>query len=204
MLFISIKALVYKTICCVLILFFSGCKLNGTNKDKQSKENQDMTNSEKEWKLDTVDQTLPTFTDTSNTLSNDGFDYVGPKKQGLSVVAKNGKYGFINHAKKVVIDLKFEDAQAFNEGLAPVKIDGKWGYINLRGNFEIAPYLDIATPFSEGLAAVRKKYLWGYIDKNNQIIIPFEFDFAYPFDNKKAQVMKGTSWFYINTNGKTI
>jgi hypothetical protein len=203
MLFIKDILLNIRVGCCLLIVFFGGCKFDETNKDREIQEKELLEATDKLEKS-VGSNTAYDYDSTDSETLKSGFEYIGPKGQGLTVVGSNGKYGYINNKQELVIDLQFDDAQPFSEGLAPVKKNEKWGYINLDGHFKIQPYLDIATPFKVGLAAVRKDFLWGYINKSNQTIIPFEYDFAYPFDNKKAQVMKGTSWFYINKTGEPL
>jgi len=53
---------------------------------------------------------------------------------GLALVGKHGKCGFIDKSGRVVIPLMYENAHSFHEGLAAVKFDGKWGFIDKSGN----------------------------------------------------------------------
>lgn len=89
------------------------------------------------------------------------------------VISANDKYGYIDQTGKLVIQLRFDDADYFSEGLARVNIGkktvyhgdefhnfstregGKWGYINKSGNFVIKPKFVDAANFSEGLAGVQ-------------------------------------------------
>ncbi len=75
----------------------------------------------------------------------------------------NKKYGYINSAKELVIDYRFDAAGKFSEGLAPIQLNGKFGYINTKGNIVIDCIYDFA-----GLFGVPKKgiALIGYINKN--------------------------------------
>lgn len=52
---------------------------------------------------------------------------------GLAVVKKDGKYGFIDRTGKEVIPLIYDDAYGFYDGLAAVEKDGKMGYIDRTG-----------------------------------------------------------------------
>lgn len=67
-----------------------------------------------------------------------GYDSIDCLKEGLAVVSKDGKYGFINKSGKLVIPLEYGYAQAFSEGLASVQgADGKYGFINKTGKVVI-------------------------------------------------------------------
>src|SRR5215831_13721765 len=48
-------------------------------------------------------------------------------------VAMNGRFGYIDHAGKIVIPAQFVDAGIFDEGLAPVSIGKTWGYADHSG-----------------------------------------------------------------------
>ena len=67
------------------------------------------------------------------------FDWVGDFSEGLCVVrndnSKNeiGKYGYIDTTGKVVIDFKFQYANAFEKGRAKVEINDLWGAIDKTG-----------------------------------------------------------------------
>ena len=76
--------------------------------------------------------------------------------EGLAMVTKDGKYGYINEEGEEVIPCKHNEAWDFSEGLAKVKKDGKWGYINKEGEEVIPCKYDSVGDFSEGLAEVKK------------------------------------------------
>ncbi|NDW09331.1 WG repeat-containing protein [Dysgonomonas sp. 520] len=60
----------------------------------------------------------------------DGFDSIYPFSEGLALVGKNGKLGYIDETGKIIIPLQYEFAGAFSEGLALVVKDSKIGYID--------------------------------------------------------------------------
>lgn len=88
----------------------------------------------------------------------------GSFSNGLALVGKGGKYGYIDKNGKVVIDIKYNTPVTFSEGLACVDeiisvVDG--GKIcdrylmNTRGEVLLSEY-DSITPFKNGLALARK------------------------------------------------
>ena len=108
---------------------------------------------------------------------------VGAKKfscsdfaDGLAVVAKDGKHGYMNSVGQVVIDFQFAGAQPFAEGLAAVSLgEDRWGYINKSGTFVTERvYSWRAGPFSGGLARVQEdggKQHFGFIDRTGKLVI---------------------------------
>ncbi|MFR6236861.1 MAG: WG repeat-containing protein [Parabacteroides distasonis] len=68
-------------------------------------------------------------------------------EEGLAMVKKNGRYGFIDKYGKEVIPLIYENIPySFSDGLAKVKREGKWGYVNNQGEEVVAClYDDIAS-----------------------------------------------------------
>ena len=64
------------------------------------------------------------------------------------------RYGYMDTAGRVVIQMQFKDARSFSEGLAAVEVDGKWGYIDKSGKVAISRTLKAGWPFSEGLALI--------------------------------------------------
>jgi len=46
---------------------------------------------------------------------------------------KGDKWGFCDRNKKIIIPIKYDDAEDFLGELARVKLNGKWGYIDKNG-----------------------------------------------------------------------
>ncbi len=84
------------------------------------------------------------------------FEMARDFSEGLAVVRKGGKYGYIDASGECVINFKYESAYSFSEGLALAKMGGKYGYINKDGKCVIPFRFKAATAFSEGLAEVVK------------------------------------------------
>ena len=86
--------------------------------------------------------------------------------EGLALVKKAIKWGYVDKNGKEVIPFSYDDAYSFSEGLALVKKAIKWGYVDKNGK-EVIPFsYDDACSFSEGLARVYKDGKWGFIYKN--------------------------------------
>ena len=106
--------------------------------------------------------------------------------EGLVVLKKDGKWGFINTRGKIEIQFICDWAGAFSEGLAPIAIDGKYGYINKVGRIAIALTYDEAGWFSEGLAPVRIDDEWNFIDSTGEVILEI-------FDNDRINSLSSFS-----------
>lgn len=91
------------------------------------------------------------------------FEDAKPFEDAYAAVKKDGKWGFINSAGKVVIDYQFEDARSFGQHLAAVKKDGKWGYVSLLGEIVIPCQFEDARSFQNGSAAVKMEQGWKFI-----------------------------------------
>lgn len=129
--------------------------------------------------------------------------------------SKDGKFGYRDRKREVVVEPKFDFASEFSEGLAAVGIGAypntKWGYIDLTGKMVIEPKFDEAYQFSEGIAAVRMgvtetaKGKLGYIDKTGKYIVEPKFDEAEPFKDGKARVrIIKEGYGYINAKGEVV
>lgn len=82
------------------------------------------------------------------------YDDAFPFSEGLGLVKKDGRYGFVD-LEGEVIEPRYLRAGSFSEGLAVVKAEnGDWGYINRNGDWVIEPQYDRAWGFSEGIAHV--------------------------------------------------
>lgn len=123
---------------------------------------------------------------------------------GLAMVKKNGKHGYINQEGEVISRPQWDLAVSFSEGLAMVRKEDKWGYINQAGEVVIEPQWDLAVSFSEGLAWVRKGDKYGYINQAGEILGEQLWDAAGYFDEGLAKVRKDGKVGYIDTTGEIV
>ena len=92
------------------------------------------------------------------------FDRIESFSEGLAVVQKGTKFGYINKDGNIVIPLKYEKAYGFKNGLALVYIskgEQKERDVKYLGDMIVVYYSDPIL-WSDGL--------WGYIDKNGNMI----------------------------------
>ncbi|UZT98851.1 WG repeat-containing protein [Chryseobacterium fluminis] len=138
-------------------------------------------------------------------------DYrIGNFREGFATVGKNGKYGFIDENKKMVIPLKFERVWNFFDGVAKAIYNGKSVYVDTKGNIlfesDINPesmkeYIGF---FYEGMAIKTKNGKFGFVDKAGKEIIPLVYDQVHEFSSGSALVRKDNRYYFIDKKGKRI
>lgn len=139
------------------------------------------------------------------------YDAANHFSEGLAIVWKDGKTGYIDTKGNEVIALSDKYAYYdFSEGLAAVGKDGKYGFIDKSGNLVIPiNYDDIGEMdsepyFHEGLSAVCKNEKYGYIDKSGKEVIPFKYTYAHDFSEGLAVVKQNDKWGFIDKNGSIV
>ena len=103
--------------------------------------------------------------------------YSGGKvfNEGLAIVIRNGKKGYVNEAGKEVIPCQYDDCKPFHNGLAATKKNSKWQYIDSTGKTVITTNFAFAGNFSNGYAFVSNGKQ-GLINETGKLIFPCEYD----------------------------
>ena len=135
---------------------------------------------------------------------------------GLALIKKNGKRGYIDMNGVEIILCNLKNAYDFKEGLAKIKKNRKFGFIDKLGNLVIkCDYPNAWHYFTEGLVGVKKYGKWGFINSNNEVVVPFKYkhvkEFKYGLtsvSNHRSLDGYGTYGFYnwglIDKNGKEL
>ena len=124
--------------------------------------------------------------------------------EGLALVSKGGKFGYINKLNELVIPCQFNSGYDFEQGRAVVEISDKYGLIDRAGTVILpVEFEDIGT-FSEGLIYAAKDGKYGYYDKFGTERIKENFNEAFGFVNGLAKVQLGENQTYINSLGEFI
>ena len=139
----------------------------------------------------------------------DEVDYDGKRifldEEGLGIVEIEGRYGYIDKDKNLVIKAVYDDAYPFYNGNAPAKMNGKWGLIDKKGKYIIEPEYDDIEAFHEGLALVELHGKNGYINRQGEMVIPMVYDQASVFQNGQAIVsLDGKHFYHIDKQGRKI
>jgi hypothetical protein len=109
--------------------------------------------------------------------------------EGLAVVVRNNKEGYLNKSGNPAIAAKFDEAYPFKDGIARVRVGTKYGFIDKTGSYTIIPKFKHARDFCEGAAAVAvAPNKWGYISKTGQFLIKPKYSYARSFSEGLANV----------------
>jgi len=73
-----------------------------------------------------------------NAQTTPKYDKIFAYSEGLAVVQKGEKFGYVDEAGREIIPVKYDATGAFNEGMARVKLNEKWGFIDKTGK-EVIP-----------------------------------------------------------------
>ena len=138
------------------------------------------------------------------------YDAVGDFHDGLALVYKGDKYGFIDKMGNEVIPCVYDFSEEvdlnFHDGLAFVRQGEKHFFINKKGK-EAFPYnYDTGLNFSEGLALVWKERKCGYIDTNGNEVIPLtDKYYGRNFSDGMAMVRNDEGKYgFIDKKGKLV
>ncbi|WP_369693173.1 WG repeat-containing protein [Capnocytophaga leadbetteri] len=134
-------------------------------------------------------------------IINPQFEIASPFSDGLALIKKDNKFGFIDKTGKIVITPQFELAYPFSEGKAAFFNGKQWGYIDTNGSYVINPQFDSAYPFSEGKAVFFSTKNYGYINEKGTIEINPQFDETTNFKEGLALSKQGKSYGYIGEKG---
>lgn len=128
----------------------------------------------------------------------------GPLIEDRAWFHAKGKHGFINGMGKEIVDVRFEQAESFNEGLAAVKLGRLWGYIDKSGQLAIKNVYAKVERFNEGLAWVTSDgKRWGVINTKGERIIEDRFAVHGIFsEGLAAAALPGGKLGFIDKSGK--
>ena len=88
--------------------------------------------------------------------------------EGLAQCELDGKWGYVNGDRQVVIPLQYDSIVSFQLGVAAVNLGGKLGVIRQDGTYLIAPEYDTLMPINCGLYIAQRGADWGVVS-----IVPF-------------------------------
>ena len=134
--------------------------------------------------------------------------------EGLVAVYRNGKYGYMNKMRELVIPYRYQYANDFKDGIAVVSQYDKYGAIDQLGNTIVPLKFDYLSDYSEGLAVYSEKNHWnddsqyGFVDKKGNISIKAKWDSVNIFSEGLAAVKVGNGetgkWGIIDKTGNFI
>jgi hypothetical protein len=141
------------------------------------------------------------------------FEEIWDFNEGMAMVEKNSKIGFINNRMVQIIPCEYDDAYSFQNGFACVgygkfnnkeKFVGKYGIINSSNTPVIEIKYEDIDNFDEGYAFAKENGKYGYIDENKSVIIPFKYDNAFSFSEGLALVKLNNRYFYLDIGNNPV
>lgn len=119
--------------------------------------------------------------ESETTVNLKQYSKIGEFEDGLAVVQKNGKFGFVNEEYKEIAPCIYDEIGSFIHGLSIVRIGEMYGAINNEGKITIPleyPILIDLSIWGPTMLMAVKNNRFGVVDKANKTIVPFEFDLA--------------------------
>ncbi len=104
------------------------------------------------------------------TWNRQSFPSVQTFSEGLGAATQDGRWGYVNLERNVVIPFQFKYAGPFDQRMARVLLDDKAFFIDKQGT-RITPRFDGAFDFHDGLAAVIIGENVGYIRRDGSFAI---------------------------------
>lgn len=145
---------------------------------------------------------------SGRTLSEPLWDDCGWFSEGLGMVCRDNKWGYINTEGEEVIPCQWEYVGPFEGGVAEVQQEnGLYGLISTDGTVLCEPQYLWMGACREGLRAVQTdKYpdLWGYLDTQGNMVIPPQYEDAGNFSEGLAPAKKDGKWGFIDTSGQFV
>lgn len=164
----------------------------------------------------------------SNILVSPQYDSPIEFSEGLALVEKGGRCGFIDTEGKLIIELKYDSGVSFHNGLAAVGNGNHFYFINAKNEIISGPFVDLGEEvyshmaaymeYSEDCTAFFKEDQrlpaipygggnggWGFLDRQGNVVIKPEYKFVYPFCEGLAAVeTHDGKWIYINKSGGIV
>ncbi|MBE6214654.1 MAG: WG repeat-containing protein [Bacteroidales bacterium] len=154
------------------------------------------------------------FVQNGNVVIPYIYEYASDFNDGLAVVCKSSKFGFIDRTGQTVIPFEYKNSHAigFSEGVCGVTRNGKkWFFIDKSGNRISDKEYSCIMPYKSGMAAV---YIDDntavFVDKSGRQVIDAEFAYAETFhdgiavagklDSSRSRLIYG----FIDTKGNWL
>ena len=133
------------------------------------------------------------------------YDKVWGFREGMAVVKRNGKYGYINKNKEEIVPCIYDDAYMFDGGFGEVYIGEKRGYVNKKGKvvLPLKEYDDLSN--YEGFIKASLNRQYGLFDSNGNEIIPFKYeDLSHSVSEGLIAFKQNGKWGYLNKKNEII
>ncbi|MCF2580693.1 WG repeat-containing protein [Bacteroides caecigallinarum] len=160
-------------------------------------------------------QTIDELTDTSELLSSSNvqteqieYEKIYKFFEGMAVVRRNGKYGYINEKREEVIPCQYDDCSSFKYGIGEVKLGEKLGFIDKTGK-EIVPLKTYDETYQYGnIIIVGLNSHKGMYDNHGNLIVPIKYeDIDYSsegYSEGLIAVQQNGKWGFVDKQDNVI
>ena len=205
---VKLNSIFFTTICILFISIFSGCATEKIENDENNPGglSVNLYDNNESPSIESV----PGYNVLVDALLE--YDSVyGGFNDGLLMVIKDGKNGFIDKTGKLVIPCEY-NALPFSEGLAVVhkynpdrdeNNSDDWGFIDTTGNVVIPIIYDWVGSFHNGRSVYKDNGKYGLMDNKGNITVPAEYNNIFVRD-EGWNVMKDGLNGIIDKNGEFI
>lgn len=161
----------------------------------------------------TIDSELYGFFNlTGDIVVEAQYDHAYPISEGLALVEKDDKVGYINLFGEEIIPLIYDSAYLyFRYGIIQVRKNDTWGLIDSTGNEILGFEYDSIRIILDGYSIVEQDNLYGIVDVNGNIIIEIiydslsiSYDLSISDDLDHILVLKDDNYGYIDISGDII
>jgi hypothetical protein len=132
------------------------------------------------------------------------YDLIQDFREGLGIVVKNNRIGFIDTSGREIIPPVFDTATIFINGLSKVSQGDKYGLVRSNGFYAIVPEYDDIHDFYDGHAVVRQGNLYGFVNSAGIIVRTPQYRAAGRFSNGLLPVQIGSLWGLIDNQGNEV
>lgn len=132
------------------------------------------------------------------------WEEVGNFSEGVARVKNNGKWGFIDTAGNVVIELKYDIVSDFTGGTAVVKSGNEYFLINQKDQKTINEKYEGAGNPGNGTFPLRKNGKVGIVDSRGKPIIDFKYKNIIYITENRSWALKDSTWGLVDDKGKEL
>ncbi|MGP9689377.1 WG repeat-containing protein [Psychrobacter sp. AOP22-C1-C5] len=159
----------------------------------------------------------------------DSQGWARPVSDGRIVVKKDGKYGVVNTANKIIVPFSaaISDIDEYQNGRARVRKDRAVSWLDKNGKTTSEPNsaantqsttkqssANTSSNVSSSKQSASNRFTtlqprkqdgkWGFVDDDNVTMITYSFDEARPFSEGLAGVRIGKDWGFVNLGGELV
>jgi hypothetical protein len=131
-------------------------------------------------------------------------ELIWPATEGLRMIKRNGRYGFIDSQARLMIPNRYEEARPFENGLAPIKIRNKWGFINHEDKIVVQPVYETVSPFSGDYCIVKQNDKYGLINKTGELLLQARYDELMVLEGGRILLKAGSNYGLASRQGDIL